>query len=63
MPRYVAFLRAVNVGRGRKVEMARLRKLLTEAGYGNVSTYIQSGNVFFDSSSRSKAGYLLKSRW
>jgi len=34
--------------------MARLRELLTEAGYENVSTYIQSGNVFFDSTSRSK---------
>src|SRR4051812_30045503 len=52
--RYVAFLRAVNVGRGRKVEMAKLRKLLTDAGFENVGTYIQSGNVFFDSTSRSK---------
>jgi uncharacterized protein (DUF1697 family) len=52
--RYVAFLRAVNVGRNRQVKMEQLRALLTEAGYENVSTYIQSGNVFFDSSSRSK---------
>jgi uncharacterized protein (DUF1697 family) len=52
--RYVGFLRAVNVGRGRKVPMAELRALLTDAGYGNVATYIQSGNVFFDTPSRSK---------
>ena len=53
--RYVAFLRAVNVGSGRKVPMARLREVLTDAGFENVATYIQSGNVFFDSSERSKA--------
>src|SRR5947209_18664252 len=35
--------------------MARLRELLTDAGFENVATYIQSGNVFFDSSERSKA--------
>ena len=52
--RYVAFLRAVNVG-GRKVPMARVREVLTEAGFEDVRTYIQSGNVFFDSKERSKA--------
>ena len=52
--RYVAFLRVVNVGHGRKVEMKRLREVLTDAGYENVATYIQSGNVFFDSPSQSK---------
>jgi uncharacterized protein (DUF1697 family) len=52
MPRYVAFLRAVNVG-GRFVKMADLRDLLTDAGLIDVSTYIQSGNVLFSSSMRS----------
>jgi uncharacterized protein (DUF1697 family) len=51
--RYVAFLRAVNVG-GRKVEMARVRAALTAAGFEGVGSYIASGNVFFDSSERSK---------
>ncbi|MDQ1719685.1 MAG: hypothetical protein QOE89_3638, partial [Pseudonocardiales bacterium] len=52
MPRYVAFLRAVNVG-GRFVKMADLRDLLTDAGLIEVSTYIQSGNVLFSSPMRS----------
>jgi uncharacterized protein (DUF1697 family) len=52
--RYVALLRAVNVG-GRKVEMARLRKAVEDAGFDRVATYIASGNLFFDSSLRSKA--------
>lgn len=42
--RYVAFLRAVNV-RPRWVKMAELREHLTTAGYGEVETHIQSGNV------------------
>ena len=53
--RYVAFLRAVNLGKTRQVPMARLRKLLEAEGFDNVGTYIQSGNVFFDSTERSKA--------
>jgi uncharacterized protein (DUF1697 family) len=43
---YVAFLRAVNVGK-RKVEMARLRAELDGLGLGSVRTYIASGNAFF----------------
>jgi uncharacterized protein (DUF1697 family) len=35
--------------------MARLREVLSELGFGDVRTYIQSGNVFFDSPERSKA--------
>ena len=54
MTRWVGFLRAVNVGGNRKVPMAKLRAVLTDAGYENVGTYIQSGNVFLDSPSRSK---------
>lgn len=52
--RYVALLRAVNVG-GRTVKMDRLRSVLTAGGFDNVRTYIATGNVFFDSTDRSKA--------
>jgi uncharacterized protein (DUF1697 family) len=45
--RYVAFLRAINVGGHRVMRMAELRRELTEAGFGNVATYIASGNVLF----------------
>ena len=47
--RYVALLRGVNVGGRNKVSMTDLRAAFTEHGFGKVSTYIQSGNVLFES--------------
>jgi uncharacterized protein (DUF1697 family) len=47
MTRFVAFLRAVNVGR-RRVPMATARQLLEDLGYGQVGSYVNSGNVLFD---------------
>jgi uncharacterized protein (DUF1697 family) len=44
VPRYAAFLRAVNVG-GHVVKMERLRQLFEETGFTGVSTHIASGNV------------------
>jgi uncharacterized protein (DUF1697 family) len=52
--RYVAFLRAINVG-GHIVKMDQLRKLFEAMGFDNVATFIASGNVIFDSSSKSSA--------
>jgi len=46
---WCAFLKAVNVGSGRRVPMAELRETFEDAGLTNVRTYIQSGNVVFDS--------------
>lgn len=54
MPRYIAFLRAINVG-GHNVTMERLRGLFEELGYDNVETFIASGNVIFETSARSAA--------
>ncbi len=54
MPRYVAFLRAVNVG-GRFVKMADLRAALVDGGFGDVETHIQSGNVHVSTAMRSPA--------
>lgn len=48
MATYVALLRGINVGGSRTIRMADLRSLLDDAGYGDVNTYIQSGNVVFD---------------
>lgn len=48
MPRYVAFLRAVNVG-GRTVRMEELRRVFEAVPLANVATFIASGNVLFDS--------------
>ena len=47
MPRFVAFLRALNVG-GHTVEMARLKKLFEQLSFTAVETFIASGNVLFD---------------
>jgi uncharacterized protein (DUF1697 family) len=47
LPRYVAFLRAVNVG-GRVVTMDRLRSLFDAMKFKQVETFIASGNVLFD---------------
>jgi uncharacterized protein (DUF1697 family) len=52
MPRYVAFLRAINVG-GHIVKMDQLRKLFTQLGFTDVETFIASGNVLFTSPSKS----------
>jgi uncharacterized protein (DUF1697 family) len=46
---YVALLRAVNVGGTGKLSMVELRKLCEAAGFENVATCIQSGNVVFTS--------------
>lgn len=48
MARYVAFLRAINVGGHRLVPMARLRDELARLGYSGVSTFLNSGNAIFD---------------
>ena len=52
MPKYVAFLRAINVG-GHTVKMDHLRSLFAALGFSNVETFIASGNVIFDSTSKS----------
>ncbi|HEM6310263.1 TPA: DUF1697 domain-containing protein [Streptococcus suis] len=46
--RYVLLLRGINVGGRNKVVMAELRQAVADLGYDNVETYINSGNLFFD---------------
>lgn len=59
MTRYVAFLRAINVV-GRIVKMDHLRGLFEALGFENVSTFIASGNVIFET--REKDGAKLEKR-
>lgn len=47
MPRFVAFLRAINVG-GHNVRMGELRALFEGMKFGAVDTFIASGNVVFE---------------
>ena len=49
METHIALLRGINVAGQKKVLMKELRALLERAGFENVQTYIQSGNVIFQS--------------
>ncbi len=53
MRKYIAFLRAINVG-GHNVKMEHLKSLFEKMGFKNVETFIASGNVIFDSAKRDK---------
>lgn len=46
--RLICLLRAINVGGRNKIKMAELRTSLESAGLTDVATYIQSGNIAFD---------------
>ena len=54
MSKYIAFLRAINVG-GHTVKMDQLKKLFEVLGFSNVETFIASGNVIFESSAKNTA--------
>jgi uncharacterized protein (DUF1697 family) len=53
--RYVALVRGINVGGKTLIKMADLRTCAEELGLDEVSTYIASGNVIFESTERSAA--------
>jgi uncharacterized protein (DUF1697 family) len=52
MMRYIALLRAVNLGSHKKIAMPALRESLTALGYTDVTTYLQSGNAVFTAPER-----------
>jgi uncharacterized protein (DUF1697 family) len=45
----VALLRGVNLGSNNRIAMPALREALTAGGFGDVRTYVQSGNIVLDS--------------
>lgn len=47
--KYLGLLRGINVGGNNKVSMSALRDCFEQLGFTHVSTYINSGNIFFDS--------------
>ncbi len=49
MPRQIVLLRAINLGARNRVAMPELRELLEDAGFEDVRTYVQSGNVVLSS--------------
>lgn len=46
--KYIALLRGINIG-GHRIKMERLRELFAELDVANVRSFIQTGNVFFES--------------
>jgi uncharacterized protein (DUF1697 family) len=54
MPEFVVFLRAVNVGK-RKLTMAKAREALSQSGFADVESHIQTGNFLLGTTMRSAA--------
>jgi len=52
---YLGFLRAINLGANRKFPKASIIKAVEAAGFTDVATYINTGNVRFDTTMRSRA--------
>jgi uncharacterized protein (DUF1697 family) len=52
MFRFIAFLRAINVGGGRTVKMEPLRQVFESLGFSGVATFIASGNVVFETTTK-----------
>ena len=50
MARQIVLLRGINLGSKRRVSMPKLREELEDAGFEDVKTYVQSGNVVLSSS-------------
>ena len=54
MNRYISLLRGINVGGERKILMKDLKMLYEQLGFSNVISYIQSGNVIFETERTNK---------
>lgn len=52
--KYIVLLRGINAGRERRVDMKKLKAIFESLGYVNISTYINSGNVIFESKDNQK---------
>lgn len=52
--KYIALLRGINVGGNNRVPMKELKKCFEDLGFSNVLTYINSGNVIFETNKSSK---------
>ncbi|RYG44888.1 DUF1697 domain-containing protein [bacterium] len=55
MTTYVALLRGINVGGHNKIKMADLKEMFVQLGFQHPQTLLQSGNVVFQSPSKSRA--------
>jgi len=55
MKNYIALLRGINVSGHKIIKMELLREVMVNNGFHHVSTYIQSGNIVFDSDNENPA--------
>jgi uncharacterized protein (DUF1697 family) len=55
MPRHIVLLRGINIGPRNRIAMPALREALEAAGFGDVRTYVQSGNVVLSSDAEPEA--------
>ena len=55
MTTYIALLRGINVGGNKIIKMQDLKTMLQSLSFHNVRTYIQSGNVIFESDEESES--------
>lgn len=53
--KYLALLRGINVGGNNIIKMIDLKKCFEDMGFMQITTYIQTGNVFFTSNEKNKA--------
>ena len=53
--KYISILRGINVSGQKKIRMANLKTLYELLGFQNVVTYIQSGNVVFETTKKMKS--------
>ena len=58
--KYIALLRGINVGGKNKISMSDLKTCFENAGFLNTMTYINSGNVIFESEEQSIAKLIKK---
>ena len=52
---YISMLRGINVSGQKNIKMNELKSLYEALGFRNVVTYIQSGNVIFDTNLKNTA--------
>jgi uncharacterized protein (DUF1697 family) len=55
MTTHIAFLRAINLGKNRKLPMSQVLECLTGAGFTEVQTYLATGNMRVQTPKRSRA--------
>jgi len=52
--KYIALLRGLNVGKEKRIDMKDLKRIFESLNFEKVSTYINSGNIFFETEKEQK---------